>query len=855
MKNVLCIVSHTHWDREWYLSHAKHNYRLIRLMDTLIETLEKDPDFKSFHLDGQVVLIEDYLRTRPKMRARLKKLIAAGRIKIGPFYILQDEYLVSGEANIRNALVGLRVCRQYGEPTMVGYFPDAFGNVSQIPQILRGFDIGSVFFGRGIVPTGYANEILGKADEGFSELIWEGADGSDVVAVQFVNWYNNAFQLPADADAAAARLSDIARDAKLAARTPYLLGMNGCDHQPVQTDLSAIIKKARGKIGADIEHTSLEDFISKIAPYRDRFYRYKGEICGRNGNGYHTLINTASARVYLKQWNHRCETLLENLLEPLSCMLEAFGGAYDADILNGCYKYLLHNHPHDSICGCSVDEVHAKMETRFRDVFDTAESLKADVLYDLAQRIDTDNGAERSVVVFNAQSRPVSGLIEGEILYRDAEPPANPVLLDGETPAPASFRTVSEYRFELPRDRFREAFECKVLKFSLLARDVPATGFKVFKVADGGAFAGAGRAQSDLSAEPLAAQNSRVRVAFGENGAFTLTDLASGRAYKNLNSFTETGDRGHEYEFKQCGETFGTLNETARVELIHNGPEKAVYRVSVPLPSQGGTRTEIVSFVTVSAFSGVVGIRTAFVNAVKNRRVRARFGSGIKAGHIFAFGQYDILKRDIKPGPRWTNPHNPQRTEGMVYLSENEGTAGETGFAVGTRGLNEYEALPKEENALEITLVRGVGELCDDDWFRFPTEDSQVLREVSCEYCVRAFSAEDKAAALAAVLDFSKPCLAYAAAGAHGGPVKQSASLIEAESGGLLYMGSLKKAESGAGYTARFVNLEERPLPLALNRPAAEINMAETKTLAAPARAFTVPPKKILTLRIFANDE
>ena len=114
MKRKVIAYLHTHWDREWYLSHAKHNYRLVKFFDALIDAMEKDEKFRYFHLDGQIVVIEDYLAVRPEMEAKARKFIAEGRWEIGPFYILQDEYLINGESSVRNALYGMQVCKKYG---------------------------------------------------------------------------------------------------------------------------------------------------------------------------------------------------------------------------------------------------------------------------------------------------------------------------------------------------------------------------------------------------------------------------------------------------------------------------------------------------------------------------------------------------------------------------------------------------------------------------------------------------------------------------------------------------------------------------------------------------------------------
>ena len=155
MKKTLHVIPHSHWDREWYLPFEKHRVRLIELFDRLIEVMEQNEDYTYYHMDGQYIVIEDYLEIRPQMRDRLLALVRAGRIQVGPWYILQDEYLTSGEANVRNMLYGIKLCREIGAaPVETGYFPDAFGNISQAPQIVRGFGFDNAVFGRGINDVG-----------------------------------------------------------------------------------------------------------------------------------------------------------------------------------------------------------------------------------------------------------------------------------------------------------------------------------------------------------------------------------------------------------------------------------------------------------------------------------------------------------------------------------------------------------------------------------------------------------------------------------------------------------------------------------------------------------------------------
>ena len=119
-KKTLHVISHSHWDREWYMPFEAHRYNLVEFFDRLLDTLDKDPSFRSFHLDGQAIVIEDYLEIRPEMREKIVRYVAEDRLVIGPWYILQDEYLVDGESNVRNMLVGRSVAAEYGKVSKTG---------------------------------------------------------------------------------------------------------------------------------------------------------------------------------------------------------------------------------------------------------------------------------------------------------------------------------------------------------------------------------------------------------------------------------------------------------------------------------------------------------------------------------------------------------------------------------------------------------------------------------------------------------------------------------------------------------------------------------------------------------------
>ena len=182
------IISHTHWDREWYLPFEAFRVRLVELMDNLLDILERDKSYR-FHLDAQTIVLEDYLEIRRDRRPDIQRFVKEGRLLIGPWYVQNDFHLTDGEATVRNLIIGRSIASSFGACMETGYAADQFGLISQLPQILNGFGIDTCVFGRGYT-------------RGERQFYWESEDGSRVLCEHMANWYNNLQRLPADPTAA-----------------------------------------------------------------------------------------------------------------------------------------------------------------------------------------------------------------------------------------------------------------------------------------------------------------------------------------------------------------------------------------------------------------------------------------------------------------------------------------------------------------------------------------------------------------------------------------------------------------------------------------------------------------------------
>ncbi len=363
-RTTVHIVPHTHWDREWYSPFQTFRLRLVDLLDELLPALEADPGYAHFLLDGQMAVVDDYLAIRPEAEARLARLAASGRVAMGPWYTLPDEFLVSGETLIRNLQRGLRAATRFGGAMEVGYLPDMFGHVAQMPQLLRqlGFEHAVVWRGvpRAIDRTGFW---------------WRSPDGSEVRAEYLPQGYGNGARVPEDAKALLRRIDEFTeeqRDRLVGA----VLWMNGTDHLPPQPWLGRVVAEANAlQDDVKLQICSLAEHVA-AAP-TDDLPVWEGEL--RSGARANLLMGVTSNRVDVRVAAARSERALEQLAEPLSALLRPADAWPDA-LLDAAWLEVIRNSAHDSICACSHDEVVDAVLHRFAEATQIAEGLTARAL-------------------------------------------------------------------------------------------------------------------------------------------------------------------------------------------------------------------------------------------------------------------------------------------------------------------------------------------------------------------------------------------------------------------------------------------------------------------------------------------
>jgi alpha-mannosidase len=379
------LVPHTHWDREWYLPFQRFRLRLVGLIDRLLDLMEEDERYR-FTLDGQLATVDDYLEVKPEDEPRIRTLVEAGRLAIGPWQVLMDEFLVSGETILRNLEHGQRRGDELGGAMRVGYLPDMFGHIAQMPQILRRAGIEEAVVWRG-VPAAIESH----------SFEWEGQDGSTVRAEYLPHGYGNGAYLLDVPGHLGRGLEAVRESHRDFFGDDPVLAMFGTDHMEPLPQLADLLEES----GAAVEVSTLPEYLESLdgRPARPR---WRGEL--RSSARANMLMGTLSARLDLKAAMASAERALTRYAEPFQAL---YGRTWPDRLLDLAWRRLIENSAHDSICGCSVDEVSTQVLVRCAEAEQIAMGLAEE-----AARLAAGSAPLGTVAALNPSPVERVGMVE-----------------------------------------------------------------------------------------------------------------------------------------------------------------------------------------------------------------------------------------------------------------------------------------------------------------------------------------------------------------------------------------------------------------------------------------------------------
>jgi mannosylglycerate hydrolase len=711
------VVSHTHWDREWYLAAVRFRQYLVALIDDLLD----DPPTggASFLLDGQTVVIDDYVAIRPEREQELAGALRQGVLEAGPWFVLADELIPSGEALVRNLLAGRARLEAIGaRAPAVLYCPDSFGHPAALPALAAGFGLPMI-----IALRGYGSRRWPEGDFAW----WTAPDGSRSLLYHLTRGgYENGARLPSDVDGARARWSELRAEIEPRSRLGTALVMNGADHHARQRDLDRAITLLRDAAVPDELHASTlgafaADALSSIDARSLPIVH--GEL--RDSYGFvWTLQGTFATRAYQKRRNAQMERLLVREAEPWAALAALAGGVQRRPLLAAAWRSLLLCHPHDTLCGCSADAVAQAMDARLEDVHAQVDGIRRDAILDLIghdreRARDARDSWHTVTLVRNAAPRARGGLARLRItetiapvkvgLHPDHTPAAPRKrprsMISGVAAVQVLSRTAEHELTESPR-----AYPlCDLVSVADVVAWVPEVapyGVRAFPQTRGRA---RGKVPNAVRSGDHTLSNGRIAIDVDDDGHVRFLDLAHRRSVDDVVRWESMVDRGDTYTPSIRGPRFAPAYKGAR--LLQHGPLRGSISLAWTLRARG-ERVDVRADLTIDADAPFLRIVVRGENSATDHRLRLRIGTDVTGGRVHADAMFGAVTREaLTVAPEDARMETPLATAPLHrYVTL---FAPDRGATVYADGLAEYEAAP--DGAIFLTVLRSVGELSRDD--------------------------------------------------------------------------------------------------------------------------------------------
>ncbi|CAH7225407.1 alpha-mannosidase [Vibrio chagasii] len=745
------ITPHMHWDREWYFTTEESRILLVNNMEEIMNRLESDPEYKYYVLDGQTAVLEDYFAIKPENTERVKALVEAGKLIIGPWYSQTDTMQVSGESIVRNMMYGIRDCMKFGDAMKIGYLPDSFSMSSQLPMIYNGFDITRAMFWRGCSERHGTNK---------TEFLWQSNDGSEVTAQVLPLGYAIGKYLPQDEEGLRARLDKYFPVLEKPSVTKDILLPNGHDQMPIQKDIFEVMDKLREIYpNREFSMSRYEEVFEKVEAARDQLDTIKGEF---NDGKYMRVHRTiSSTRMDIKLIHAEIENKIVNILEPLASIAWTLGFEYHHGLIEKMWKESMKNHAHDSIGCCCSDKVHAEILNRYILADDMATNLIHFYKRKIVDHMPDREGCDK-LAMFNLSPYEREEVVNTTITIRAQE---FSIFDENENPVEYFIRDKRQIDpGKVDRQIVHYGNYDPFMEFDIqIKRTVPAMGFTTLNIRGNEKGAVKVAEQKDYLLE-----NEYYRINVNDNGTMTIFDKETEQVFDQVLRLEDGSDDGDEYDYSPSRQEWLLYSDEFPVEtsIDHQGFQSVAniaLRMNVPANlAEREERTGQNGFieaqcqVVLKQGSRRIEVRMELDNQADDHRVRVLVPTPFVSETVVADNQFGCITRPTNdPAMAVWEEEKWKEAPVPVYQLMNFAALenGKAGMAIMSNGLREFEVIASQgddnRDTFALTLFRGIGVLGKEELLlrpgrpsgiKIPTPDSQVRGKLVCEFTLCGFS-------------------------------------------------------------------------------------------------------------------
>lgn len=719
-KTTVHVISHTHWDREWYFTDDDSQVFMCMAFDEMLDKLESVPTIRCYLLDAQTSVLEEYLRLKPQYSERVHALVRAEKLITGPWYSQPDVFSVQGESIVRNLLIGIKQADELGHCMMIGYLPDTFGFNAQMPTIYQ-----SVGIDRAVVRRGYDPKYVPS-----TEFEWVALDGETKVlcAVQ-------PFGYSVAHPKRGGRMRNFDRGQLFKETYPLLEKIEelsdadnvmltvGGDQVTIDDRIDEFVTQMQQNDPNPDNiyiQSDLENYFEAMVGEEKSHPIYKGELRMPRFARVHRTIS--SVRYDIKQANYEAEMALLRKAEPMAAIAKRLGIYFDDANIERAWKLILASQAHDSMGCCNSDATNETVLKRCKDASSTADG----VFYLLARLVGQNishKGHESHFILVNGglddhatYTRHTIVSSTPAVKITDANGNRVDYVVLSQTPRPFERKVEINVNGESETKEDRYFYESEIL---LANAAVPPIGFATFYVDP----VEDGEPPVFTAQDGAAIENDAFRLSV-VGGRVILKDKKTGATIEDAVTFEDCANDGDLYDFSPLEEddtvAFRVENVDGHVacgdiqKLVLTGLIEIPERLNAERTAREGVVTLPVEVAFTLGRDDRLDIDVKIDNTACDHRMRIVFKTGVESDSVRVGAPFGaIARKKMEYAPDWRDTYsecpvdiNPM--EGFVSISDDERAA-----LIMTEGNKEYEVV--DRGTIAVTLFETCGYLgkCD----------------------------------------------------------------------------------------------------------------------------------------------
>lgn len=753
-KRKVHVIPHTHWDREWYFNTSRSTVYLLKHVKEVLDVLENNSDYKTYILDAQTSLVEDYLEYHPEDKTRIEELVKNKRLFIGPWYTQTDQLVISQESVVRNLLYGINKANEFGHSFNVGYVADPFGQGGNMPQIYNSFGIQNAVFWRGVADSTFKD----------TQFKWEGTDGSQVYANIMRNGYHYGGEhgVPENTDEKAGYLEEFVGKVAEESNTNHIFFSYGHDQAPIRENLPELVEEFN-TIDTEKEYIMGDPeafFEEMIRDNADKLKTLKGELTQAKHSRIHKTI--FSTRADMKQLNNKIENFMVNVLEPVLVIADSLGLDYPHTQLEKIWKLMFENAAHDSIGGCNSDSTNRDILHRYKVANDLASNLLEITMRTISNKIALEH--DLNIVAFNPLPNEYNGLVEIEAYV----PNLDFSLYNSTTNEEYSY--VIEEAEDLTEYVLKQTIQInpskkiyipeKVYKVKLKAyiKDLSGLGYESLYINPDKP---SSQSNQYKESDEYSIENSKYSISLNTDNTLTITDKLTNKIYEQQMIFVNSGDDGDSYNYSPPRKDLlvtSVNSERIDAKVSKNNLNEVLelsFNMKVPYDledrAKGITTEDLPVHVRIDLGKNEnqIDFNVEIENNVLSHKLVVQFDTDIASEFSYADHLFGSIKRPVELDQLkvWEKEEWDEKPISIEPMQSYVALSSETDvYSILTEGVREYEIVGDNYSKIQLTLFRTFGYMGKENLLHRPgrasgetiveTPDAQLLGRIECDFAV-----------------------------------------------------------------------------------------------------------------------